>query len=89
MGVVVFTKVRGLAKSQSPRTLGSLDFKTLLVLGPLQKILLPFIFRGSVPLLPKKCKSTRLIWVFTVLGIYKFAPTFACTAVRLACMGAA
>ena len=30
---------------------GSLDFQTLLVLGPLQKPLLPFIFHGSVPLL--------------------------------------
>ena len=29
---------------------GSLDFQTLLVLGPLQKLLLPFIFHGSVPL---------------------------------------
>ena len=26
---------------------GSLDFQTLLVLGPLQKLLLPFIFHGS------------------------------------------
>ena len=26
------------------------DFQTLLVLGPLQKLLLPFIFHGSVPL---------------------------------------
>jgi hypothetical protein len=50
MGVVVFTKVRGIAKSQSPRTLwpGSLDFKTLLVLGPLQKLLLPLIFCGKI-----------------------------------------
>ena len=44
MGVVVFAKVLRNAKSQSPRTLG--------VLGPLQKLLLPFIFHGSVPLLP-------------------------------------
>ena len=29
---------------------GSLDFQTLLVLGPLQKLLLSFMFRGSVPL---------------------------------------
>ena len=43
MGVVVFTKVLGHAKSQ-------MDFQTLLVLGPLQKLLLPFIFHGSVPL---------------------------------------
>ena len=32
----------------------SLDFQTLLVLGPLQKPLLPFIFHGSVPLLVLK-----------------------------------
>ena len=30
---------------------GSLDFQTLIVLGPLQKLLLPFIFHGSVPFL--------------------------------------
>ena len=42
MGVVVFTKVRGLAKSESPRTLR--------VLGPLQKLLLPLTFRSNVPL---------------------------------------
>ena len=36
MGVGVFKKVRGLANS--------------LVLGPLQKLLLPFIFRGIAPL---------------------------------------
>ena len=36
---------------------GSLDFQPLLVLGPLQKLLLPFIFRGSVPLL-------RIVTVF-------------------------
>jgi hypothetical protein len=29
---------------------GSLDFQTLLVLGPLQKLLLPFIVRSSVSL---------------------------------------
>ena len=33
-----------------PRHQRSLDFQTLLVLGPLQKLLLPFIFLGSVPL---------------------------------------
>ena len=30
---------------------GSLDFQTLLVLGPLQKLLLPLTFRSNVPLL--------------------------------------
>ena len=34
---------------------GSLDFQTLLVLGPLQKLLLPFIFHGSVPLPTEHC----------------------------------
>ena len=29
---------------------GSLDFQTLLVLGPLQKILLPLTFRSNIPL---------------------------------------
>ena len=38
MGVVVFTKVRGLAKSESPQTLRVLGLQTLLVLGPLQKL---------------------------------------------------
>ena len=41
MGVVVFTKVRGLAKSESLRTLR--------VLGPLQNLLLPLTFRSNVP----------------------------------------
>ena len=45
-------KVRG--------TFGSLDFQTLLVLGPLQKILLPFTFRGSVPL-PQQQTLQQLI----------------------------
>ena len=39
---VVFTKVHG--------PFGSLDFQTLLVLGPLQKLLLPLTFRSNVPL---------------------------------------
>ena len=38
---------------------GSLDFQTLLVLGPLQKLLLPFIFHGSVPLLQSKKHALR------------------------------
>ena len=41
MGVVVFTAVR--------RPFGSFDFQTILVLGPLQKILLPLIFQSNVP----------------------------------------
>ena len=43
---------------------GSLDFQTLLVLGPLQKLLLPFIFFGSVPF-----QSTPMSRQITVHGI--------------------
>ena len=50
MGVVVFTKVLGHAK-------------TLLVLGPLQKLLLPFTFRGSVPL--TRFQLTRFFLFFS------------------------
>ena len=50
MGVVILTKVLGHAKSQSPRTLR--------VLGPLQKLLLPFKFRVSVPLHPQICSPS-------------------------------
>ena len=53
---------------QSPkvcRPFGSLDFQTLLVLGPLQKLLLPFIVRSSVSLhhavnyITPKCTKER------------------------------
>ena len=54
MGVVVFTKVLRHAKSQSPQILWVLGLSDLLVLGPLQKLLLPLKFRGSVPLLLKR-----------------------------------
>ena len=39
---------------------GSADFQTLLVHGPFQKLLLPFIFRGSVPL---KVKSLDIFGI--------------------------
>ena len=39
-------------KVKGSSQLKSLDFQTLLVLGPLQKLLLPFIFHSSVPLYP-------------------------------------
>ena len=52
MGVLAFTKVRGLAKSESPQTLRVLGLQTLLVLGPLQKLLLPLTFRSTVAMLP-------------------------------------
>ena len=42
--VVVFTKVRGFAKSESLQTL---------VLGPLQKLLLPLTFCSNDALLPR------------------------------------
>ena len=44
-----------------PRHQRSLDFQTLLVLGPLQKLLLPFIFLGSVPLQSKDICSRKAI----------------------------
>ena len=47
MAVVVFTKVCDLQSHKVRGPFGSLYFQTLLVLGPLQKLLLPFIFRGS------------------------------------------
>ena len=54
---------------------GSLDFQTLLVLGPLQKLLLPFIFRGSVPLWPPvvlaSTSVTDLTIYFIIFSIFK------------------
>ena len=46
---------------------GSLDFQTLLVLGPLQKLLLPLKFGGSVPLF--KLLPTPLIYMSPLLQI--------------------
>ena len=58
VGVVDFTKARGLAKFQSPQALvhhgEPLGFKTLPFLGHLQNLLLPLYFRGNVSFLPKK-----------------------------------
>ena len=51
-GSSIFTKVHGLAKSESPQTLQ--DFQTLLVLEPLQKLLLPLTFGSNVPLLKQR-----------------------------------
>ena len=49
-------------KVQGPA--GSLDFETLLVLGPLQKLLLPFIFHGSVPL---RLKLRQIVFTYSSL----------------------
>ena len=54
MGVVVFTKVRGLAKSES-----------LLVLEPLQKLLLPLTFRSNVPV-PLVSSEIEKSFLYTV-----------------------
>ena len=60
VGVVDYTKARGLVKFQSPRIgkiskaagpAGPLGFKTLPFLGRLQNLLLPLYFRGNVSLL--------------------------------------
>ena len=40
---------------------GSLDLQTLLVLGPLQKLLLPLTFRSNVPFLDN---SITVEWLF-------------------------
>ena len=54
VGVVDFTKARGLAKFQSPQSLvhhgEPLGFKTLPFLGRLQNLLLPLYFQGNVSL---------------------------------------
>ena len=55
-GMLLLRRVNGSSSFyKGPRTCkvwksGSLDFQTLLVLGPLQKLLLPLTFRSNVPL---------------------------------------
>ena len=46
----IFFQTCGLVMLKVSRPFGSLDFQTLLVLGPLQKLQLPLTFRNIVPL---------------------------------------
>ena len=59
---------------------GSLDFQTLLVLGPLQKLLLLFIFHGSVPLYLRNGRSDSppgilTLMIYQKLEVLKDIPT--------------
>ena len=55
---------------------GSLDFQTLLVFGPLQKLLLPFIFRGSVPLKSRKFKNSNDVFLVPLVLVDSIVCTY-------------
>ena len=61
MGVVVFTKSANLQSHQVRGPFGSLDFKNLLVLGPLQKLLLlPWFLGMTKNELSLECASPKM-----------------------------